>query len=98
MGKELDAQHFQPQIEAEKEKRARSRDNGFGQTRANARSRNGQGVATADHQAAADVGWDHAQDVADAGERPARSSVPRSGSRQQSRINRAPSGPTRSGP
>ncbi len=97
-GKELDVQHFQPQIEAEKEERARSRDNSRGQTRTDARSRNGQGAATAGQQAAADTGWDHAQDVADAGERPAQSSVPRSGSRTQNRINRAPSGPTRSGP
>lgn len=97
-GKELDQEHFQPQIEWEKEERARSRENGRGQAHTNTRSRDGKVAAASDQQTAADAGWDHAQDVADAGERPARSSVPRSGSRTQNRINRAPSGPTRSGP
>lgn len=91
-GKELDFQHFQPQIEAEKQERARNRENGNGQSRTSARARSGNGAATSDQQANADAGWDHAQGIADAGERPARSSVPRAGRA------RTYTGPTRSGP
>ncbi|MEM1287246.1 MAG: hypothetical protein AAGH60_02730 [Pseudomonadota bacterium] len=91
-GKELDAQHFQPQIEAEKEERARNRENDRAQSRTSTRPRTENNGASADQQANADTGWDHAQGVADAGERPVRSSVPRTG------CARTYSGPTRSGP
>lgn len=77
-GKDLDARHFQPQIEAEKQEREANR--------SRSQTRN------------ASAGWDHAQDMSTNGEPPARSSVPRTGSRPQSRISRTPSGPTRSGP
>lgn len=92
-GKELDAQHFQPQIEAEKEERARNR----GQTRTAPRAP-GNNSASSEQQNNADTGWDHAQDVADAGERPAGSAVPRTGARTQQRSTRGYDGPTRSGP
>lgn len=92
-GKELDAQHFQPQIEAEKEERARSR----GQTRTTART-SGDNRASPAQQNNADTGWDHARDDADGEERPARSAVPRTGARTQQRSTRGYDGPTRSGP
>lgn len=96
-GKELDVQHFKPQIEAEKAERTRTK----GQTRGTSPSRtNGSEQASSpEQQEHAEDGWDHAQDMAgqDA-ERPARGTVPRAGSRSQGRVSRAYSGPTRSGP
>ena len=97
-GKELDVQHFQPQIEAEKQERARSRETGRGQARTGSSRRHDKSGANGDQQTVAKEGWDHAAEVTNAGERPARASVPRTRPRPQSRINRVPSGPTRSGP
>ena len=91
-GKELDAQHFQPQIEAEKQERARSREAGHGPARAGSARRHGKAGASGEQQTVAKEGWDHAAEVKDAGERPAQSSVPRTGRA------RAYTGPTRSGP
>jgi hypothetical protein len=93
-GKELDAQHFQPQIEAEKEERARNR----GASQTNSRVRDGNDAVTTDQQATADTGWDHAQGAVDPAERSTRSAVPRAGSPTRGRASRTPSGPTRSGP
>lgn len=93
-GKELDTQHFQPQIEAEKEQRAQAR----GQSRSSSRSQfNSDSPASQEQQDLADGGWDHGRDV-DADDHPTRSAVPRAGSRSQGRVSRGHSGPTRTGP
>lgn len=90
-GKELDAQYFQPQIEAEKAERAQSHGRGV-------RS----GGSNQDQQYNADAGWDHADTMAEGREQPPRSAVPRAGSRDSRsatrRFTRGPSAPTRSGP
>jgi hypothetical protein len=106
-GKELDAQYFQPQIEAEKAERAQGRSQGRDQVSGLSQNRDtGRGVRSGgsnqDQQSNANAGWDHADAMAEGREQPPRSAVPRAGSRDGTsatrRVTRGPSAPTRSGP
>lgn len=107
-GKELDAQYFQPQIEAEKAERAQSRGQNHSQGRGHGGDRDsGQsqshitgrkvrsGGSNQDQQSNANAGWDHADAMAEGREQPPRSAVPRAGSRDgKSAPRRATRGPS----